>query len=732
MAILYDEKKRVFTIHTKNSTYQMMADAHDRLLHLYYGRRTGGVTDYLLVYRDRGFCGNPSDVGNERAYSLAVLPQEFPTQGTGDFRSPACEMETEDGRYGCDLKYVSYKIENGKYSLPGLPAVYADDGESQTLTVTLRDETVPVRVELLYGVLPELDIITRSVRVVNEGSGRLILSRILSANVDFITGNYDLVSFWGHHALERNFQRIPVGHAEQTLQSRRGMSSHQFNPFCILAERDTTETKGTCFGMQMLYSGGSMAVAAQDPFGCTRFQMGVSDYAFRYPLKPGETFTAPEAVLGYSGEGFSLLSIHLADCIREHVMRGFWKGKVTPVLLNSWEAFYFDFDGDKLLGLAKEARDLGVDLLVLDDGWFSNRKDDNSSLGDWTVNERKLGMSLAELTGRVHSMGLKFGLWFEPEMVSEDSSLYRAHPDYALQVPGRGPVRSRNQLVLDFSRKEVVDNIFGQLCAVLDGTGIDYIKWDYNRSIADIYSRTAGDQGRVLFDYILGLYDLLDRVGKRYPRMLIETCSGGGGRFDAGMLYYSRQIWCSDNTDAVDRLRIQYGTSFGYPTDAMGAHVSKVPNEQNGRITPLMTRGITAMSGTFGYELDPAKLPAEEKDEIREQIRLRNRDAAVIFHGDYRRLTSPFEDPVTAWTFTSKDGARVIFNAVRTEQQFDATVYVRFAGLTPGAVYRREEDGAEFPADALMEAGLPLPRPRTDYQAYQWHFTRVGAERLPG
>jgi alpha-galactosidase len=399
---------------------------------------------------------------------------------------------------------------------------------------------------------------------------------------------------------------------------------------------------------------------------------------------------------------------------------------VTPVLLNSWEAFYFNFDGEKLLRLGSEAKSLGVDLLVLDDGWFSNRSDDNSSLGDWTVNEKKLGMSMQELVRRIHDMGLKFGLWVEPEMVSENSDLYRSHPDYALRTPGREPVRSRNQLVLDFSRREVVDHIFDALCAVLDGTGIDYIKWDYNRSIVDIYS-AGRETGRVLYDYILGLYDLLDRIGKRYPAMLIEGCSGGGGRFDAGMMYYTRQTWCSDNTDAIDRLKIQYGTSFGYPADVMGAHVSIVPNEQNGRITPLRTRGITAMPGTFGYELDPSKLSEAEKKEIRAQIRMRNQDADLIFHGDYRRLSSPFTDPVTAWSITAKDGSRVILSAVKTALEFDAQQYVRLAGLTPDAWYRREEDGVLFVANALMEAGFPLPAQKGDYTAYEWHFTRVDA-----
>jgi alpha-galactosidase len=366
-------------------------------------------------------------------------------------------------------------------------------------------------------------------------------------------------------------------------------------------------------------------------------------------------------------------------------------------------------------------------MLVMDDGWFGKRDDDYSGLGDWTVNEKKLGMPLEELTRAVHEMGLAFGIWVEPEMVSEDSDLYRAHPDYALQIPGREPIRSRHQLVLDFSRKDVVDNIYSQLIAVLDAAKPDYIKWDYNRSIADVYTFAGKDQGRVLYDYILGLYDLLDRIGKRYPKMLIETCSGGGGRFDAGMLYYSRQIWCSDNTDAIDRLRIQYGTSFGYPNDSWGAHVSKVPNEQNGRITPLATRSITAMAGTFGYEFDPAKLSDKEKEEIRQQISTRHRYESLLFFGDYLRLTSPYTDPVTAWMHAAKDRSEFLFCAVRTELHFgdEPRKYIRLHDLPKDAFYRRETDGAVFPAAALMETGLPLPPESGDYASWQWHFVRV-------
>ena len=361
--------------------------------------------------------------------------------------------------------------------------------------------------------------------------------------------------------------------------------------------------------------------------------LGLQEEAFRYPLETGEMFQAPEVILSYSSEGMNRLSQNLHHCIRQHICRGKYKEEIRPILINSWEAAYFDFTGDTIYELAKAAKEVNIDMLVMDDGWFGKRDDDNSGLGDWFVNEKKLGGTLGNLIKRINDLGVKFGIWIEPEMVSEDSDLYRKHPDWALTVPGRNPVRSRNQLVLDFSRKEVVDEIYDQICKVLDQGNIEYVKWDMNRSLMDVYSSVTRDQGRVLHDYVLGLYDFLERLAQRYPNLLIEGCSGGGGRFDAGMMYYTPQIWCSDNTDAIDRLRIQYGTSFGYPVSVVGSHVSAVPNHQTGRKTPLHTRGVVAMSGTFGYELNLMKLSEEEKQEIREQIAEYKSYAPIIQNG---------------------------------------------------------------------------------------------------
>lgn len=726
MAIIFDDKTNTFTLHTERTTYQMQTDPYGFLLHLYYGRRTDGVMDYLLTFADRGFSGNPYDTGNDRAYSMDVLPQEYPCRGSGDFRNPAIEVVNEDGSYGCDLRYKSHEIRMGKYGLKGLPAVYAQEEEAQTLEILLEDPVSGLQVCLLYGVLPELDVITRSVRVRNAGTQKVRLLKVQSACLDFLTGKYDCISFYGRHAMERQYQRVPLLHGDFRIGSRRGTSSHQYNPMMILTEPDTTEDFGTCYALSFVYSGGFQCDAGMDQYNQTRVLMGLSQEQFSWPLKPGEEFTAPEVILSCSRDGLGRLSQNLHSCIRRHVCRGIWKEAVRPVLLNSWEAAYFDFDGEKILCLAEEAAALGVEMLVMDDGWFGKRDDDNSGLGDWFVNEQKLGEPLGKLIEKINGLGLKFGIWFEPECVNEDSNLYREHPDWALTVPGRKPVRGRNQLVLDFSRKEVVDHIFEQLCNVLDQGNIEYIKWDMNRSLTDVFSRCGEDQGTVSHRYVLGVYDFLERLIARYPKLFIEGCSGGGGRFDAGMLYYTPQIWCSDNTDALDRIKIQYGTSFGYPVSAVGSHVSAVPNHQTGRVTPLKTREVVAMAGTFGYELDLLKLSEEEKAEVRRQIQDYKHYAPLISNGRYYRLTNPFVDEIGAWEFVSGDGREVLACAVMQEIHGNMTAgYLRLKGLTSGKKYEDLQSGKIYDGDALMEVGLPLPLETGAYQAYRYYFRQV-------
>ena len=727
MAIIFDENNRLITLNTKNSTYQMKIDEYGFLLHLYYGKRTNGNMDYILVNLDRGFSGNPYDAGDNRKYSLDALLQEFPCRGAGDFRSPVFEVRYEDGSFGCDLRYESHIIKDGKYGLSGLPAVYenSDMDKAQTLEITLSDKVSGIKVILYYGIIESLDIITRAANVINENKNNIYIEKLQSACLDFVSGNFDLITFYGRHAMERNIQRQSVGHGSYRIGSRRGTSSHQYNPLMILADSDANEDYGNCYAMSFVYSGGFLGEAEKDQYGQTRMQLGLMEEQFSYCLKSGESIIAPEVIMSYSDRGLAVLSQNLHKCIRENVCRGKYKNEVRPVLVNSWEASYFDIDKNSIVNLAKNAAELGVEMLVMDDGWFGKRDDDNSGLGDWFTNENKIGCSLKELVESVNNCGIKFGIWVEPEMVNEDSDLYRKHPDWAFAVPGKKPVRSRNQLVLDFSRKEVVDYIYDSITKVIESGNIEYIKWDMNRSIANVYSSEDKYQGNVYYDYVLGLYDFLERLNKNYPDILIEGCSGGGGRFDAGMLYYTPQIWCSDNTDAIDRTKIQYGTSFGYPVSAVGAHVSAVPNHQTGRSVSIDTRGVVAMSGSFGYELDFGKVSEAEKNTIKEQIKTFKKEAELIHNGLYYRLSDPYKDPVAAWEFVSKDGDDALVNVVCLKMHGNMQpLYVRFKGLNENVTYKDVKTGKIYPAEALMNIGMPFMPELGEYQSWQVELKR--------
>ena len=720
MAITFNETTRIFTLTTAHTTYQMQADAQGYLLHLYYGARTAGEMDYLLNYGDRGFSGNPNSAGSDRTYSLDALPQEYPSLGTGDFRNYALNIENADGSQCCNPVYITHEIVAGKYTLKGLPFVRAEENEAETLKIILEDPVTKVELHLLYGVLEKEDIITRSVIIKNAGKAPVTVKKAQSACLDFLHGDYDLIKFHGRHAMERNMERMPVSHESTRIGSRRGTSSHQYNPGVILAGKNTNEDSGSCYGMLFVYSGNFLVEAEKDQYDQTRIQMGLTDELFAYPLEAGAEFIAPEVILSYTNKGLSRLSKQYHHCIMNHICQGKYVHANRPVLINSWEAAYFDFTGDTIVELAKEAKALGIDMVVMDDGWFGKRNDDNSSLGDWYVNEEKLGGTLTKLIERVNAEGVKFGIWIEPEMVSEDSDLYREHPDWAITIPGRKPVRSRNQLVLDFSRKEVRDEIFKRICAVLDQGNVEYIKWDMNRSLADIYAPN------VTYDYVLGVYDFLEKLTNRYPDILIEGCSGGGGRFDAGMLYYTPQIWCSDNTDAINRTRIQYGTSFFYPVAAMGSHVSAVPNHQTGRVTSMHTRGVAAMSGTFGYELNPALLNAKEKAEIRAQLAKYREYQELIREGDYYRLSNPFQDNFAAWMVVSDDRSKALVSVIRlTAEANPPAAYVTLKGMEEDAFYREKTTGKVYPGAALMEAGILLPAAVSEYEAYQIELERV-------
>ena len=726
--IVLDKEKRVFTLHTLHTTYQMKADENGVLLHTYYGPRVeGGDLSYLVQYADRGFCPNPSQVGRRRDYSLDTLPQEYSTCGVGDFRLPSAQAEQPDGSRLLDLRYESHETRPGKYILEGLPAFHGQGGE--TLAVLLRDPFSAVEVELLYGVFEEYDLITRTIRIRNRGERPLRLTQVASLCLDLPPAPMDLITFDGGHARERWMCRTPLRPGVQGVGSTRGTSSHQHNPFVMLCARDAGEDHGLCYGAALLYSGGFQAEAELSQFGDIRLVMGLQSQGFSWLLGPGESFTAPEAAMVCSPNGFGQMSRQYHRAVRERLLRDPYAGKCPPVLVNNWEATYFDFDAGKLVDIAREAAPLGIQLLVMDDGWFGHRNDDFGGLGDWTVNPGKLPGGLGSLVSQVQGLGMKFGLWVEPEMVSEDSALYKAHPEWALGAPGRPVSRGRSQLVLDLSREDVRDHLFQALKNVLDSAEIAYVKWDMNRSFTDIWSAALPPerQGEAPHRYVMGLYDLLERIRRAYPDLLIEGCSGGGGRFDLGMLYYTPQIWCSDNSDAIDRLRIQYGTSFCYPSACVGAHVSACPNEQNGRVTPLETRGVVAMSGTFGYEMDLCRCTPEEKEIIRRQTAEYLSWARLIREGDYYRLSAPAQDPgYTAWAHVAPDRREALVSLVTgstwTAQPF---ITLRLKGLDPGAEYRVNGGEALWRGDALMYAGYPVPPMRGDYQALQLHLEAV-------
>lgn len=731
MAIII--RDNVFTLHTNSSTYQMKVDAKGVLLHTYYGRKTDETDySYLIQAADRGFSGNIEAAGDDRAYSLDYLPQEFPVYGTGDFRINCLQADLGTGVNDCCLFYDSHRTFHGKYSLEGLPAMFSSqDRAADTLEIVLKDEAEEFYVHLLYGVMEADDIITRAAVVKNKTGKTVKLNRVMSSCVDFHAADWELIHFYGRHAEERETERIRLFHGISELRSTRGTSSHQHNPFVILAGKDTAEEQGDCYGFSLLYSGGFHMQAEVDQINQTRIVLGIDDSDFTWILKDGEQFTAPEVCLCYSRDGLNGLSHCYHNAFQNHLIRSRWKNKRRPVLVNNWEATYFDVHGDKLLAIAKEASEMGLDMLVMDDGWFGRRDDDYSGLGDWFVNEEKLGCSLKKLVNQINGMGLQFGIWFEPEMISEDSDLYRKHPDWAMAVPGRKPIRGRSQLVLDITRQDVRDYLKESIFSILDSANITYIKWDANRSLTAAFSAVFPKerQGELRHRYVLGLYRLMEDILERYPDILMEGCSGGGGRYDAGMLYYTPQIWCSDNTDAIERLRIQYGTSFGYPMSTVSAHVSVCPNHQNGRTAPLKTRGLCAMQGTFGYELDLSKMAEEEKKLVKKQVEIFKEHYRLFQFGDYYRIVSPFANhDFTAWEYADKEGREAWIAVVFTDLHGNPLPqHIKARGLCPDKRYHMWRDGERmgiFTGAALMYGGMLLPVPKENYDSC-WYYLQT-------
>lgn len=705
--ITYDEKNQIFHLSNNTISYLIQIEEGNIPAHLYFGKAVRRYRDHFTYPRaDRSFSPNPSS-SEDRQFSLDTVMQEFPGN-PGDYRTLSYELLHETGSRVSDFRYHSYKIEHGKPELAGLPATYTVNmEEAETLTITLKDQLYDLYLDLSYTIFADQQVITRSNLLRNVSDERIYINKLASLNLDFPVQTLDLIHLNGTWSKERMMERERITPGIKLLDSKRGSSSHHQNPFAALAAPETTEALGEVYGFSLVYSGNHQITVERDPYDQIRLTMGINPHQFSWKLDTGDSFQSPEAIMVYSNQGLNGMSASFHHLFQNHLVRGKYQYEQRPILANNWEATFFDFNEDKILAIAQEARDIGAELFVLDDGWYGHRDSDNSSLGDWVEYSEKLPDGLTGLSKKVHEMGLKFGLWVESEMISEDSELFRRHPDWALHVPGREKTIGRGQFVLDFSRADVRENIYQQMKQIFERVPLEYIKWDMNRNMTDVYSvlLSKEQQGETAHRYILGLYEFLERLTTEFPEILFESCSGGGGRFDPGMLYYMPQVWASDNTDAVSRMKIQYGTSLVYPISTIGAHVAAVPNHQTGRITSLETRGNVAMSGLFGYELDLTHLSDEEKDTMKEQVAFYKKHRPLIQFGDYYRLKSPFEGNEASWMFVGKqqEDALVFYSRIMAEASAPFRV-LTLTGLDPNAEY--EVEGKIIGGDALMSIGL--------------------------
>ena len=729
MAIKYYEDEKVFKLDTKNSSYVIaLVDVENFICHAYYGKK---LPDYhvrhLLRIDENPFV--PSKNNRDRGSFNDSAFFEYPTAGIGDYRTPAFEVKAENGTKTAALTYKSHEIYKGKKKLEGLPATFVNEGDDcDTLELTAEDKCLGIEVTLVYSTFVDSDCITRSVRVKNVSGNAAYLERTLSASVDFEGNAFDFITLHGSWARERHINRRPVTVGTQMIRSFRGESGHQQNSSAALVSKGCTYTSGEAYGFNFVYSGNFEIVCEVNQFGNTRVEVGINHDTFEWKLEEGAEFVAPEVIMTYSAEGLNKMAQNFHDIIRNNLIRSSYKNKPRPVLINNWEATYFDFDEKKLYSIAEEAKKLGIEMLVMDDGWFGNRSSDNMSLGDWQVNEEKLRGGLKALVDKVNALGLKFGIWFEPEMISPDSDLYRAHPEWAVKIDGREPVLMRNQLVLDITRKEVRDYIYGEMKKVLSSANIEYVKWDMNRQLCDLYSAelSADRQGEFSHRYVLALYEMQEKLITDFPELLLENCSGGGARFDAGMLYFSPQIWCSDDTDAIERCYIQEGTELMYPLSSMGAHVSDCPNHATGRNTPFETRGNVALSGTFGYELDVTKISENDRNQIPGQIDTYHKYNELIRTGDYYRIASLLENGVyDCWAIVAKDKSEALVTYVEGMRRPNVhSQIVKLVGLDENALYALEGTEDEYNGAVLMYGGFSAGGTWGDYSSKLFHFIK--------
>ena len=723
MSIHFDSASRTFKLDTVNSSYLLRIHENGRLLQVYYG---SPIPDATVTDRDQRR-GNASFSPNDPHGSFLpdAAPMEYGCNGAGDFRISALSVRNANGDSTTDIRYKTHRIYAGKQPIPGLPATYVNDpSEADTLEIDMADAVTGVEVTLCYSVFHNLGVMTRYVRIANMGEKPCRLERALSLCVDLPSMDFDLITLYGRHCRERDYCRRPLARGIQGVESKRGSSGHTTNPFAALVSRNADEDHGLCYGFNLVYSSNFTAMAECDFNATTRFILGINPTDFSWKLEPGQVFHTPEAVMVFSDRGLGEMSRTFHRFYDRNLIRGSWKNKKRPLLINSWEGALFDFNTDKLVAFADEAAKLGLEMLVMDDGWFGKRNDDTNSLGDWYVNEEKLPGGLGKLIEQVNARGLKFGIWFEPEMISPDSDLFRAHPDWHIHVQGREAMIGRTQYVLDMSRPEVVDNIWQQMYAILSNNKIDYVKWDFNRNISDAASAAldAEHQSEFFHRYILGTYELMNRLVTTFPDVLLENCSGGGGRFDPGMLYYSPQIWTSDNTDPVDRTYIQYGTSLCYPTSTMGAHVSAC------RRTNFDTRGNLALWGSFGYELDPRKMTEEEKQKVIEQVAEYHKYYDLIHHGDLYRLVCPWDGggKFAVWQHVSEDKSEALVTKMTLDNVWSHFQIVRLKGLDPEKTYHCPQLGLTCSGALLMNAGVNLTEVAPwEYQSELLHFYAV-------
>lgn len=723
MAVFYNKECSQFQINSSNFTYLMQVrDGY--LLHLYWGEKLD-ERDHSYMFWEQGRAAFSPKQENCEGFILDDIPLEYPCWGRGDMRSPAVEIINPDGTNIIDLHYVGYEILNNKPVLEGLPSIYCEDGDSvQTLIIHLKDKISGIAVELFYTVFEDTDILTRHAVIKNESSESIYINRAMSAAVDFDHKNFEVISNFGTHIRERHIERSPLKYGRYIMSSRRGASSHVHNPFFIISSPSADETSGEVYGFVLVYSGSFTAEIAGNQFSTTRAIIGLNPEEFGWKLEPNKTFTTPEAVLSYSPKGLELLSENYHKIFRTRLCRGRYRDIRRPVLLNSWEACYFNFDEERLKKIGTCCADIGIELLVIDDGWFGKRDTDNCSLGDWVVDKRKLPNGIEGIYNHLKKLGIKLGIWFEPEMVSPDSDLYRAHPDWCIHIPGRPRSEGRHQLILNLSKPEVCDYLYIAIADILKTGMISYVKWDYNRNMTEVGSDilTADRQREVTHRYYLGLYSLLERLVCDFPDVLFESCSGGGGRFDAGMLYYMPQVWTSDNSDAIERLKIQHGTSLVYPLSSISAHVSASPNHQTGHVTPFDTRFNVSLTGSFGYELDPTSLSDEEKSAVLRTAGIYKKYGDMIVNGTYHRLRNPFEEDCSAWCIVSEDKSTCIAGYVLTKvRMYENNERIRLRGIKKEAVYKERFSGNEYSGYELCGYGIPAPL-TLEYQSLLWIF----------